>query len=136
MNDMMMNAAPQKKRKTWQWVILAVLFFFGSACACIGTCGAGLFGALTSSEPYKHGVQTATTHPQVIEALGEPIKPARLPQGNLNTTNGNGTAHFQTTLTGPKGEGTLYIDATKPAGGQWSYQRLEVVAGGETIPLQ
>ncbi|MDX2013363.1 MAG: cytochrome c oxidase assembly factor 1 family protein [Myxococcaceae bacterium] len=106
---------------------------------CCGVFGAvtflGVSKAIQSSGVYAEAVAKAATSPEVKEALGAPITPGFMMQGSINETNGRGEADFQIPLSGPKGQGTLYVKATKPSGGRWSFQRLEVEAGGARIDL-
>lgn len=85
----------------------------------------GVTKLVKSSEGYQQAVAAATSHPEVIEAIGEPIKEGLVPKGKVSTNNGSGEVDVRITLTGPKGSGVLYAVGTRPAGsGVWTYSTL------------
>jgi hypothetical protein len=96
----------------------------------------GVSTAMKSSEAYVEGMKRATSSADVKAALGEPITVGLMVSGNINDTGGgDGHATLALPLTGPKGKGTLYVDADKAAGA-WTYARIEVVVdGGRRVNL-
>ncbi|MEZ5384535.1 MAG: cytochrome c oxidase assembly factor Coa1 family protein [Prosthecobacter sp.] len=71
------------------------------------------------------------------QALGTPITTNWMFDGNISYVNGAGTAKFKASLTGPKGEASLVVDADNKLGGPWHYSVLEVrVPDGPTIDLK
>lgn len=106
---------------------VAVLFF-------------GVTGAIKKSTPYEETLALVQSHPQAIEVMGEPIKAGSWFSGNISINNGVGEASMSIPLSGPKGSGTMHVDANKPAGSQsWNYTRrelqLEDGEDGTTIQL-
>lgn len=91
-------------------------------------------GAIRSSEPYRVGLEAARTSPEVAEALGEPIEPGFLASGSISVSGGSGEADLSVPVSGPKGKGTVYVDATKVAGA-WEYDRIVVEVGDERIDV-
>ena len=92
-------------------------------------------GAIKSTTPYQEGLALAERHPQVIEALGNPVEPGWLLSGNVNISGSSGEADFSVPLKGPEGKGTLYIKATKETD-EWTVHLAEVkVDGGDRIDL-
>ena len=124
-------AAPGWFRRNLAWLIPAVIVFF---LLLIGAFVAGIFTLvskmMTSSEPYKHGVQVALSDPRVQAKLGPPIKPGWLVSGNINTAGPSGNADLSVPLKGSIHNGTLYIVA-KESADRWSYDTLEVAVEGE-----
>lgn len=96
-----------------------------------------VFGAMKSTDVYKTALAAARDNPEVVEALGTPIKDGMFVTGKTNVDGASGEATFAIPISGPKGSGTLYVTATKSAG-RWEYQTLEVQIGSsnERIPLE
>ena len=61
----------------------------------------------------------------MIEALGSPITEGFLVSGNTNVDGASGEANLSIPITGPKGNGTIYVAARKSLG-QWNYSGLVV----------
>jgi hypothetical protein len=93
-----------------------------------------VFGSMRSSVPYKDSVAAAQGDPRVIAALGSPMKAAFFVSGSINVKNNGGNAKMDIPLSGPKGEGTLHVQALKTAG-KWTYQEMRVTAGKTEINL-
>jgi hypothetical protein len=130
--------------RNWKW-------FLPTGC-CLGSLiaivlalvvfGVGIIGLITgvskilkTSEPYQTALARAKANEKVVAALGTPIDDG-FPQGNVNTNNDSGDADLHTSLTGPKGKGTLYVVGTR-AGGTWTYSKMTVKidASDEEIDL-
>ncbi len=106
-------------------------------CLAVG-CGGGLvlitlltvaifafvMNVVKSSDAYKMAMEKAESNPAIVEAIGTPIEAGFFVTGSINTTGPSGNADVSVPLSGPKGEGTLYIVAQKSAG-QWSFSTLE-----------
>ena len=112
--------------RNWKWVVpLGCLIPIIAIGGFISVIFLGVSSLMRSSVPYQQGLEEATTDPEVVEQLGEPIEAGWFTQGSISTNNASGEADLAVPLNGPEGEGTLYIVAEKQAG-QWQYQRLEV----------
>ena len=86
-------------------------------------------------EPYLMAVGRLKQSPAAISALGTPIKPG-FPWGHFSTAGDRGDAELSFSASGPKGHGTVYVDAIKTAG-KWRLTRLELAAdGGRRIDLR
>ncbi|MDB6067142.1 MAG: Fungal protein of unknown function [Pedosphaera sp.] len=102
----------------------------------------GLMGAIKSSDSYKIPVATATVDSRVISAIGTPIKVGFLVTGNINVQNtanmssstSSGRADLAIPISGPKGQGTIYVNAVK-AGGTWTFSNMLFKMDGTTIDL-
>jgi len=126
--------APRPQRgwfgRNWKWfvplvIVLPIIVCCGGVTAIVG----GVFGMIKSSEPYKHALAQAQSNPQVVAAVGTPIKASFFAGGNINLNNDAGNADLVIPVTGPKGAGTIFVTATKSTG-VWSYQTLEFQQAG------
>jgi hypothetical protein len=82
-----------------------------------------IFGAMKSSDVYQGALAKAKTSSAVTQVLGSPIKDGLFLSGSTNVNGASGEANLAIPLSGPKGEGTLYVVATKSAG-LWTYSSL------------
>jgi hypothetical protein len=83
------------------------------------------FGLVKSSDAYGQAMQRARASPVVIEAFGSPIKEGFFTSGSINETGPSGTAQLAIPISGPKGSGTIYLEAQESAD-LWSFSKLEV----------
>jgi len=122
--------------RNWKWVVpVGCVGIIAALAAFIGIIMAIVFGAIRSTDAYKGALRAAQNDPRVIAALGTPMKPGLFAGGNVNINGGTGHAEIDIPITGPKGKGTIYAEATKSAG-DWTYSVLKVkVDGGPTIDL-
>jgi hypothetical protein len=95
-----------------------------------------VFGAMKSSDAYKIALAKAQADPQVVNALGSPIKGGFFVSGNTNVSGSSGHADLTVPISGPNGKGTIYFVASK-FGGEWTFSKLVVEVGktGERIDL-
>ena len=95
------------------------------------------FSLMKSSDAYKLAFAKAQQNPIVVGALGEPIKGGLLVSGSVNVNGPSGNADLSIPLAGPKGQGTLYVKATK-AMGEWSFNELvvQIERTGQRVDLQ
>lgn len=121
-----MNTPPRPNwwSRNWKWFLpsgclgllvlfVAVIFGFISL----------LFGVMKSTDVFQQAVTRAHRDPTVIAALGEPISEGRFVTGGIKLENASGSASLTIPLSGPKGAGKLYVEATKLAGA-WQFQHL------------
>lgn len=124
--------------RNWKWFVpsLAIVLLTLFAAFVLGILGL-VFGALKSSEPYRHAVAQARADARVVAALGTPIQAGWFVQGNFNTDGTHGAADLAIPLDGPAADGTLYVVAGKSAGA-WRYETLAVTVdgSGQRIVLQ
>jgi hypothetical protein len=122
--------------RNWKWfiptVVVALLLVVGGF---VGAIFYGVTHMFTGSEPYKVAVDRAMKSPAVQENIGTPMKVGWFTSGNENLNGPSGSASLSISLTGPKGSGTIYVEAKKRAG-TWRYETLEFApASGARIPL-
>lgn len=123
--------------RNWKWVVpsgclvvfLSVLVF--TAC---------IFFFVTSvmkqSEAYQTALARGRENPTLIAAIGTPMKEGRFTSGSTNVSGPSGQASLAIPLSGPKGDATIYVEATKSAG-VWQFQTLvaQVKNTGQRIDL-
>ena len=97
----------------------------------------GVGSALKKNAPYEDSIAAVQANPAAVAALGSPIEPGFIPSGNININNGVGSVDFSIPVSGPKGEGTIRVVRSKPAGAtNWIYETWQLdVTDGESIPL-
>jgi hypothetical protein len=123
--------------RNWKWFVpvgcLSVVLLFAAGIALLITF---VFGMIKSSDAYGEALARAKASPAVIEALGSPIKEGYFTSGSINETGRSGDAELAIPISGPKGSGTIYLEAEESAG-QWSFSTLqvEVEKSGERIDL-
>lgn len=88
------------------------------------------------SDVYREALARAKASPGVVRSLGEPLREGLFVSGSIQVTGPSGNAELAIPLSGPRGKGTIYLEARKSAG-RWNYSRLlvEVTATGERIDL-
>ena|SRR6266404_8442323 len=93
-------------------------------------------GMMKQSDAYKIAVDRAQQDQAVIDALGSPINAGNFVSGSSHVEGPSGDAKLSIPITGPKGKGTLYVEAAKSAG-VWQFTTLVVKTEktGEQINL-
>lgn len=91
---------------------------------------------MTSSQPYQDSLAAIRSHPKLERSLGHPVEPVGwLVSGNIKYENDAGNASLSYAVAGPRGEGTVYLDANRQRG-TWYFDSLVVVtADGMEILL-
>ena len=119
--------------RNWKWVVpvgcLVLLLPLLAFAGFLGAILAVVFGSIKSTDVYKEALDSARSHPAVVEALGQPVEDGWFMSGSINTSGPSGSADIAIPIHGPKGEGKLYAVASKSAG-EWEYQTLEVEVEG------
>ncbi len=117
--------------RNWKWFVpTGCLTLLGLGAAFILALVVFVFGLLRSTDVYKTAVTRAKINPAVIEALGTPMHEGWLIQGQTNAQGTTGEANMSIPISGPKGQATIYLVATKTAG-DWKYSTLEVEVAGQ-----
>jgi hypothetical protein len=112
---------------------LVLVLLVGGFVAAIGFF---VFSLMKSNDAYQHAMELARHDPEVVAALGEPIKDGWLVTGHTEQSGGAGNAQVSSSLSGPKGSAQLYVEARMIAG-QWHYDTLVVkLDGGRQVDLQ
>ncbi len=118
-------------QRHWRWVVpLLCLFCLTVFAGAMLLFVSALFGMMRSSDVYTTAIQRMRESPQVVEALGTPIKPGWYLRGQINISGVSGEASLQIPISGPNAEADLYIEAEKTAG-RWTYSTLIVNVDGQ-----
>ncbi len=128
-------------KKGNRWALWLTCGFFTAVFLLIAVCAAFVFGmmalvfgSLKSSTPYQQALFTVQNNPQAVQTLGEPIKAGFLLSGSINLSGNEGDASLQIPVSGPKGKGTIYVEAEK-YDNAWHYNRLELQVDGRAAPI-
>ena len=123
--------------RNWKWFLPvgsvgALALFVGFAVLIMSL----VFGMMKSSDAYKDAVSKAKAHPSVEEALGSPIEEGLFVTGQINVSGPSGRANLAIPISGPDGEGRIYVVASRSAG-EWTFSTLlvEIDETEETINL-
>ena len=118
---------PSWWKRNWKWVVpvggcftLIIL-----AVIAIGSIFYGVTNALEDSQPYEFALEKINTDGDLVNALGAPIEKDGMISGNWNYVNGQKSAKMTIPISGPKGSGVLYIEATGE-GEDWTYHVIRV----------
>ncbi len=84
-----------------------------------------------NSTVYKEALARAGRSPEIINRIGEPLRPGRVVQGQLNVSGSTGTANMRIPITGPRGKAAIVLDARK-VDGTWVFRSLEVQFEGQS----
>jgi hypothetical protein len=95
-----------------------------------------IVAAFKSSDVYKVGIEKLNANAEAVRLLGTPIETG-FPAGNFNLSGPGGEASIAIPVSGPKGKGTVYIEATKAVGG-WNFEHIQLQVDGhpERIDLE
>ena len=122
------DSIEQFKRVQRRWAIWGVIIWI-AAFALFGGIFGGTFFALKQSEAYALGVSKVQASPIAASVLGTPIS-AGLPFGNISLQlGGTGSASLSFSVTGPKAEGTIFLEAIRKDN-VWSLKRLDLKVNG------
>jgi hypothetical protein len=124
-------------RRNWKWCVpvgclVAVVLFAGF----IASIMYFVFAMMKSSDAYIDAVARARAHSSVQESIGMPIEEGLFIAGNINVSGPSGNASLSIPLSGPKGEGTIFVEAQKSAG-RWTFSTLvvEIKETGQRIDI-
>lgn len=119
-------------KRNWKWVlpvsgcltlIIGVIILFSSIYF-------GVTNMMEGSQPYEYAFEFINNDEKLSEILGSPVEKNGMAQGNINWNNGSKSAKLTVPIAGPKGTGTLFIDATGE-GDEWNYNEIRVEVNGQ-----
>lgn len=130
-------AYPSWWKRNWKWAVplggcvsLIVVFILF-----IGSIFYGVTTVLEESQPYEYALEKINQDEEITNTLGSPIEKDGMIQGSYNNNNGNKTADMKIPISGPKGSGTLFVEATGE-NGDWTYNVIRVeIKDNEHIDL-
>lgn len=118
------SAEPGWWERNWKWAVpVMVAGLLALFAAFLLAIFGGVLGMMKSSDAFKVAMQRAQASPAAQAALGSPIRDGWLVTGNIRVDGATGEANLAIPVSGPKGEGDLYLEATKSAG-EWTFQTL------------
>ena len=116
--------------RNWKWFVPVgclggLVMMAGFAAAIVGF----VFWIIQSTEPYEEALARVRGTSAIVNELGEPIAPGFWVSGQIHTTAASGDADLAFPINGPRGEGRVYLVASKRAG-RWKFELLEVEIDG------
>lgn len=72
-----------------------------------------LIGNMLKGEAFDQSMAAISQNSEVIEIVGEPIEAGYFVMGSIQTSGANGKASLQYSISGPKGEADVYVQAYK-----------------------
>ena len=124
----------RRVQRTWtKWGVIVALVSLALATIFAVALFFGVSSLMKNSDPYLTAVARLDANPAAMAALGEPVH-GGFARGSISSNNGDGSATLEIPVTGSSNSGTLYVDGTS-TGGQWRYQRIELVVNGQHIDL-
>lgn len=107
------------------------------AVICIGViCGipAYIFGSMKFHPVYRMGLELAKNDPAVIELLGSPVKGGFLVIGTEKKyLYGGGTANWESSISGSKKHGRIFIFGTENDDGTWQVKDMDIRVDGRIV---
>ena len=89
-----------------------------------------VLGAIRSTEPYQASLRAAENSPELKAAIGEPITSRWWLSGNVNWSNGVGTADVRVPVKGPKGSASIHTIGSKQPATPWTFEKMEATVEG------
>ncbi len=81
-------------------------------------------------------IERAQSNPDVIQALGQPIKVGLVITGNIHMKDSNGYADLRIPIAGPNGKGIIVLYAKEISQvWQFTFLRVEIEGGAEPVDL-
>jgi len=123
--------------RNWKWFVpVGCLSLILLLCAFVAFVATAASGMMKSSDAYREGLSRAQASAEVTDAVGSPVEAGWFTSGSVNVSGSTGEAHLEIPISGSKGKGKIFVEATKSAG-EWHYSKLEVLvlSSGERIDL-
>ncbi len=113
--------------RNWKWAVpsgclMVVVLAFAGCAALIG----GAFSMMRNTAAFEQAMDRVQSHPGAVAALGEPIEAGWAMTGDFKDNGATGEANYAIPVSGPKGAGTLFVEARK-RNGTWEFQLLNLV---------
>jgi hypothetical protein len=128
--EVLPDARPQTVRP-WRRRLRILLSVIMVAVAAVAAALGWLMMAQKSSPPYRMAWDKVRHDPQVMRALGDPVRDTTwFPTTEIDSDGRRGDARLGFDVAGPQGQGHVSAQA-RQLDGRWGLARLEVVVGGE-----
>jgi hypothetical protein len=128
---------PSWWKRNWKWVLPVGGCFtiIVITVIAIGSIFYGVANAIEGSQAYTYALEKINKDEDLINALGSPIIKDGMVSGSWNNTNGQKSANMTIPISGPKGKGTLFVEATGEDD-DWTYQVIRVeIDDSETFDI-
>jgi hypothetical protein len=127
-----MNARPRGLSKMGvAWIVLGAFATFALFIISVFTLAEGMMRA---TRAYSMALSQAQNSPCVAQALGSPLTVEWMISGNTNENGDEGSANLSIPVHGPKGKGTLDLDARK-FNGVWKIRSLVLNHDSDEIQI-
>lgn len=125
---------PSWWKSNWKWVVPVggCLSFIVIIVIAVGSIFYGVSSAIEDSQPYEYALEKINTDEDLINALGSPIVKNGIMSSSWNYDNGKKSSTMAIPISGPKGEGTLFVEATGE-GDDWIYNVIRVEIGDDEL---
>ena len=125
---------PSWWKSNWKWVLPVggCLSIIVIGIIVMGTIFYSVSSAIEDSQPYEYALEKINTDQDLINALGSPIVKDGFISSSWSYDNGEKSANMAIPISGPKGEGTLYVEATGE-GDEWVYNVIRVEIGDDNL---
>lgn len=121
----------ESKRKPWiRWVVIGCSGLLLLVVVGVASIVSLVMGSIKKSGAFQEALEKARSHPAAVAALGEPIVSGFFITGSIHVEGSSGEANLSIPLRGPRGKGTLYVEATKRAD-RWEFALLELEVTGQ-----
>ncbi|MFN8012397.1 MAG: cytochrome c oxidase assembly factor Coa1 family protein [Holophagaceae bacterium] len=123
--------------RNWKWFVpTGCLAMFLALAGFVALLVWSVGSMMKSSDAYRMAIARAKANPKVVQALGEPIEEGLFVSGSIHTAGSSGSASLTCPIHGPKGKGTVYVEAVRFAG-EWRFNELKVglPGRGELVDL-
>jgi len=106
-------------QKKWaRWGAIAFVAFIALFIALFFVVAA----SMKSSDAFQLSLSTLQASPEGAQQIGSPVKTG-FPMGSIQISGPRGNASLSYSVSGPKGEGTVFVEATKDMG-RWKIDRM------------
>ncbi len=121
-------------KKVQLTVTSLLIIVVGMICITFVSILAIISGSLRSNPAYHMGVELAKVDPEVIELFGSPVRDGFFVTGQVRGYLYAGhTANLQTSISGPKAHGTLFIYGTENENGVWQILDMDIKIGRKSV---
>jgi hypothetical protein len=128
---------PSWWKRNWKWVVPVGGCFTLIIVAVIAIASIfyGVTNAIEDSQPHEFALEKINSDEDLVNALGTPIEKDGMVSGNWNYVNGKKSAKMTIPISGPKGSGMLFVEATGEDE-DWTYHVIRVeIEDSETFDI-
>ena len=123
--------------RNWKWALpTGCLLAFLAMAAFTAVIFWFVISLMRQSDAYAQALTASRASPAVVATLGSPIEEGLFTTGNISESGPSGEAELAIPISGPRGAGTVYVEAKKSAG-EWTISKLifEAENDGKRVDL-